>query len=121
MSSQSLNQGGIPRDRPEEIGFSDIVMIQPILCRCLKMVSVEIPTVKGNRDAKLILFIPLAVQRSECKTLAIGKTEPMSLWPSAAAAAGNSGPRRRERPNSGAEPLRQFQSAGPLRSPRCPP
>src|SRR5580704_12521520 len=66
----TLDQGRIPRDRPEKIRFSDIVMIQPVRCPCFKRIGVQLPTAIWNRDTVLVLFIPLAVQGSESKTLA---------------------------------------------------
>src|SRR5208337_4357969 len=67
----ALNQGSIPRDRPEEIRFSDIVMIQPIRRSCLVSIGVKRPAAKRDREPKLVLFIPLAAQGRESKILAV--------------------------------------------------
>ena len=42
-----LNQGGLPGDRPEEIGFSDIAVVQPVLCVRLKMSASRVQPRKG--------------------------------------------------------------------------
>ncbi len=71
----SLNQGRFPRDRPEEIRFSDVVVIQPIAALVFESIGVESPAAIGNRDADLIFFIALAVQRSKSQTLAFRQLE----------------------------------------------
>ena len=98
-----LNLGVGPGDRPEEIRFSDIVVVQPVLGPCFISIGVQNPAAIGNRDAKLLLDIPLAVQGSESESLA--------RWPSRAelrpvavrqaAGPGSNSRRSRERPNSG--------------------
>src|SRR5579863_1300708 len=71
----TLNHGGIPRDRPEDVRFSDIVMIEPIPGAGFKSIGVERPAAIGNRDAKLVLPIALATQGTESKILAVRQTE----------------------------------------------
>src|SRR5208283_5252219 len=66
-----LNQGLVPRDWPEEIGFTDVTVIQPILCLGLKMIGVKSPAMEGDRDPKLVLFVPLTVQRRKSQILAV--------------------------------------------------
>src|SRR5208283_3030056 len=67
----SLNQCLIPRNWPEEVRFADIAVVQPILCLRLKMIRVKSPAVEGDRDPKLVLFIPLTVQRRERQILTV--------------------------------------------------
>ena len=47
-------------------------MVQPIPRCGLEVVSIQSPAVKWNRHAELIFLVPLAVQRGECKILAVG-------------------------------------------------
>ena len=71
----TVDHGRIPGDRPEEIRFADIIVIQPVRGLGPKIIGVQSPAAIGNHEAKLVFFIPLAVQRSEGEILAVGQTE----------------------------------------------
>ena len=58
----ALNQGVVPGERPEEIGFADIAVVQPIPGAGLKCVDVEHPTAKRNGHAELVFVIALSSQ-----------------------------------------------------------
>ena len=64
-----------PGDRPKNIRFSDVVVVQPVLRPGFIVIGGQGPVAVGNRDAILPLDIPLAMQRSEGKSLAGGKIE----------------------------------------------
>src|ERR1700690_2540284 len=69
----TLNEGAIPREWPEEIGFADVAVVQPILGACLECVRVESPAAVRNGDAELMLFITLAAQRAKRQVLTVGQ------------------------------------------------
>ena len=71
----TLNQGTIPCDWPEEIRFSDIVMVQPVACVGLIIIDLKIPAAMGNYDTSLPLLIPLTSQRRKGEILAVGQTK----------------------------------------------
>ena len=118
----TLNQGGIPGDRPEEIRFADIVVIQPILAPAFESVGVERPAAKRNRDAELV-FVDRALRAGERKSdSGCWPNRATGRWRSAAEAAGKRRRRSRERPSSGAGLLMATPKRGStLVLRRCPP
>ena len=58
-------------DGKEEIGFPDIVVIEVIHHVGLEVVGIERPSTKGDGNSKLMLFIPLAVQRYESQIVGV--------------------------------------------------
>jgi hypothetical protein len=66
----ALDKRLLPGNRPEDVRFSDVVVIEPVFCVRFVVIGVKNPAVKGNRDADLVFDIALAVQRSEGEILA---------------------------------------------------
>ncbi len=71
----ALNPGIIPGDGPEEIRFSNVVVVEPIMSPGCIIVGTEIPSVVRDGDAELPFDIALTVQRRETKILAGGQIE----------------------------------------------
>src|SRR5580700_2018183 len=69
----SLNQSSVPSERPEEIRFSYIAVIEPIFGAGLESVCVQSPTTKRNRYAELMFLISFAVNWSECQALTLAQ------------------------------------------------
>src|SRR5579863_2150533 len=65
----ALNHGVTPGDRPEDIGFSNVVVVEPVVGAGFVVVSAECPTAIGNGDPNLPFDIALPVQRREAKVL----------------------------------------------------
>src|SRR5271163_2413890 len=70
-----LNERIRPGNWPKDIRFADIVVVQPILCPCFIVISGQDPVAVWNRDAILPLDVPLAMQRSKGKVLAVRQVE----------------------------------------------
>ena len=68
-----VNQRAINRDGKKKIGFADIVVVEEIIRAGLKCVGIQRPAAEGNRDAELVLFVALAVQRHERKIRVVGE------------------------------------------------
>src|ERR1700691_616401 len=71
----ALNQRVLPGDGPEEIGVSNVVVVEPVLGAGFVIVGAEVPSAKRNGDAELPFDIALALQRRESKILAVGQVE----------------------------------------------
>src|SRR5580704_1521335 len=69
----ALNLGVGPCNRPEDIRFADVVVIQPIAGAGFKVVRVEGPALQRNGDTELPLDVALTVQRSEAEALVSGQ------------------------------------------------
>src|ERR1700730_19063051 len=57
------------RQWKEDIRVAQRIVIEKVLHTCPEIVGIDCPTFNRNRDAKLMLFITLASQRNEIKTL----------------------------------------------------
>ena len=56
--------------RTEKFGFADVVVIEKIRGARFESVDIESPAAQRNRQAELVLFVALAVQRNEADILA---------------------------------------------------
>ena len=101
-SFPTLNQGAVPGERPEEVRFADVAVVQPIPRTGLKGILVEHPSVKRNGHAELVFSIALSPQRAEGQTLAVGQID---QW----TGSGQEGALDRIRPKS---PERSSSAAG---------
>src|ERR1700730_15476074 len=64
VDPRSLNGDG-----KENVGVIQILVIEEIVCSRQKIVGVESPASKRNGDAKLVFFVPLAMERDESEVL----------------------------------------------------
>src|SRR5580700_9317142 len=69
----TLNQGAVPGDGPENIRFTDVVVIEPIARPGFIIVGAERPAAVRDGDPELPVDIAFAVQRSESEALTGGQ------------------------------------------------
>ena len=61
----AADEGLSNREREEEVGFSEDVVVEEIVGAGAESVGVERPSAEGDGDPELVLFVPLAVERNE--------------------------------------------------------
>ena len=57
----ALNHGVGPGNGPEDEGFADVVVIEPVVGAGFEVIGIESPTVDGDGDTELPFDIALAV------------------------------------------------------------
>ena len=73
-----LNQRPGKRQRKEDVGFSDIVVIEEVGSAGLKRVYVQRPAAVRDADAELVFLVSFPVQGRKRQGLAIRKVEERS-------------------------------------------
>src|SRR5882762_11336721 len=68
----TVNASAIDRQRKENVGIAEHVMIEEIPNVRLEIGNVKLPVADGNGQAEFALFIPFAVKRQELKPLIDG-------------------------------------------------
>src|SRR5260370_23257505 len=71
----ATNERSVNGDGKKCVGVSDRVMVKEVFYMSTKFVRVERPAAEWDRDAELVFFIPLAVERNEIQVLAVDKSQ----------------------------------------------
>ena len=66
----SHNAGALDGEREENTGIANRIVVKEIVGACPEIIEIECPATHRNRQAHLMLFISLTVQRQEAKPLA---------------------------------------------------
>src|SRR2546425_3234751 len=61
----TVNAGTIDRQRKENVGIAEHIMIEEIPNVRLEIGNIKLPTADGNGQAEFALFVPFAAKRSE--------------------------------------------------------
>ena len=64
-----VDAGALNRDRKENVGIVQIIVIEEVIRSSQKIVGVDSPASKRNGDAKLVFFVSLAMERDESQVL----------------------------------------------------
>ena len=71
----AADERGVYGDGKEDVGVSEAIMVEEIFRAGAEGIRVERPILERNRHTKLGLFIALAVERNEGKTLTVDELQ----------------------------------------------